>query len=368
MYIRHPISYRHNMTSLGWSLLAVPFLIALNAFFVAAEYALVATGPIQIDQLRRRNRHRAAAAESLSAQPASAIGTIQVCITMTNLLLGWIGEPAISAVLETALGPLIARHPIIFKAIGVFLSFLIITLLTVVWSELLPKALTLRYVVPALALTAVPVLFIQHAFKPIVWLMNKMANLLTLPLGLGRVEEMEKQEISLDDVKLLAMRAGDEGLLTPRERQIVLNSLAFGRRRAREIMVPRIRVASLDLTHSMEKNREVMNERLYSRLPLCNSGMDNVVGVVHTKEFLSAYYAEGDSSVLQLIAHKPVFVPRTMTLEALMGVFHEEHAEMLFLVDEYGGVDGIVTLQDVVDELMGEVGEAPPSAVYSPPV
>jgi putative hemolysin len=232
------------------------------------------------------------------------------------------------------------------------------TMLTVVLSELLPKALTLRYVVVAATVTAVPIVFIQRLVRPLVWLMTKLANAVTRPLGLGRVDDLEKQGVTLEELRLLAARAGDEGALTPRERSLVLNSLAIGRRKAREIMVPRIRVQYLDLQWPMEKNRDVLHSYLHSRLPLCDGGMDHVRGLVQTTEFLAAYHASGDSSVLQLIAQPAIFAPPLISLDRLLGLMHERRSKFEFLVDEYGGVDGIVTLQDVVDELVGEITEA----------
>jgi CBS domain containing-hemolysin-like protein len=346
---------------LAWALAAVPFLILLNAFFVAGEYAVVAAKAQHLAGLRSRGWRRTAdVMEAFKASPASAIGTIQVCITMTNLLLGWIGEPAMSAVLAMAFGPLIDWQPALFGGISLALSFIVVTLLTVVFSELLPKALTLQYVTPAAILTAVPIGLVQTLVRPLVWVMNVMANAVTRPLGLGRVDEMEDEAVTPEELRLLAMRAGESGAVSPREQSLILASLTMGRRQAREIMVPRIRVSHLDLRKSMDANREVINQRLFSRLPLCDGSMDNVIGLVHVKEFLSAYHAEGDVKVLSLIARKPVFMPESVSLERLLETFHEQKTQFVFLVDEYGGVEGIVTLKDVVDELIGPLTPPPP--------
>ena len=349
--------------NLGWSLASVPFLISLNAFFVISEYAVVAARPATIESLRRRRRNRAAdAMERLKADPTSAIGAIQVCITMTNLMLGWIGEPAMSEVLHRAFGPLIEFSPRVFRAVSTALSFIVVTLLTVVFSELLPKALTLRYVEPAAAATAVPVLAVRRASFPLVWLMNTMANLITRPLGLGRVEEFEGSGVTVDELRLLANQAAADGVVTPRERSLILNALTIGKRRANEIMVPRTRVVSVDLKASMEENVRVVERHLYSRVPLCDGGMDKVVGVVRTRELLTASHAGADTTVLSLIALPPVFLPERVTLETLIQTFHEKRTEMLFLVDEYGGVEGIVTLRDVLDEVLGMSPSAPRGA------
>ena len=338
--------------SLGWSLAAVPLLIALNAFFVVSEYAVVAMRPAQIAALAARGGKRAASAMvELQRNPASAIGAIQVCITMTNLLLGWIGEPAMSRLLQIAFGPVIALAPRALTPVSVMLSFIIVTLLTVVFSELLPKAMTLRYVEAAARISAVPVLAIRRAVAPLVWVMNKMANAVTRPLGLGSVEDHERQVITTDELRLMAIQAAEDGVVTPRERSLVLNSLTIGRRTAKDIMVPRVHCATLDLRAAMAANRAVVERRLFSRMPLVDGGLDRVIGVVRIKEFLEAFYAGGDTSVLAALAEPAVFMPERVSLDRLIEAFHEHRTQMIFLVDEYGGVEGLVTLRDVIDEL-----------------
>jgi CBS domain containing-hemolysin-like protein len=340
--------------SLTWSLAMVPLLIALNAFFVISEYAVVATRPAQLQRLRARGRTRAAdAMERLKADPTSAIGAIQVCITMTNLMLGWIGEPAMSAVLEIPFAPLIEWSPMVFRAVSTALSFILVTLLTVVFSELLPKALTLRYVEPAAAMTAVAVLGIQKAIFPLVWVMNKTANLVTRPLGLGSVEEFEEGGVTADELRLLATQAADDGVVTQREQSLILNALTIGKRLANQIMVPRTRVAFVDLRRTWDENMRVVEQYLFSRMPLCDGGMDRVIGVMLTRELLTAHHAGAEATVLSLLARAPVFAPERVSLDRLIETFHENRTEMVFLVDEYGGVEGIVTLRDVLDELLG---------------
>jgi CBS domain containing-hemolysin-like protein len=338
--------------SLGWALAAVPLLIALNAFFVVSEYAVVAMRPAQIAALAARGRSRAASAMvELQRSPAAAIGAIQVCITMTNLLLGWIGEPAMSRLLQIAFGPVIKLAPRALTPVSVMLSFIIVTLLTVVFSELLPKAMTLRYVEAAARISAVPVLAIRRAVAPLVWVMNKMANAVTRPLGLGSVEDHERQVITTDELRLMAIQAAEDGVVTPRERSLVLNSLTIGRQTAKDIMVPRVRAAILDLRATMDENRAVVERRLFSRMPLVDGGLDRVIGVVRIKEFLEAFYAGGDTSVLVALAEPAVFMPERVSLDRLIEAFYEHRTQMVFLVDEYGGVEGLVTLRDVIDEL-----------------
>ncbi len=355
-----------------YSLPAVPLLILLNAFFVAAEYALVAIREAQIETLHERGWRRAATAmAALKLRPADAIGAIQVCITMTNLLLGWIGEPAMSQTLYALLGPLARRIPDeVFTPLATVLSFLVVTLLTVVFSELLPKALTLRSVQPVAVLTAVPMHAIGRAIRPLVWLMNALANTVTRPLGLGRVQDMERESATAQDIIHLTQQAAADGQLNVPERDVILNTLALGKRTARQIMIPRTQVAYLDMRWTMQRNREGMEEHLYSRMPLCDGGLDHVIGVVRTKEFLTAYEDAADTRVLSLIALKVVYIPETLPVDRLLTAFREQNVQVMFVVDEHGGVEGIITLRDVVDELLEVRPVAPArlSATGTPPI
>ncbi len=337
------------------SLLAVPFLIAVNAFFVIAEYALVSIRSGQIEELRKRRPRSAEALRALKDRMASAIGTIQICITMTNLMLGSIGEPAMTQVLQMAFSGL-PDGPVV-RGVSVTLSFIIVTLLTVVLSELVPKAVTLQYTVTLASLVAQPILVIQAILKPLVWIMDTSANLTTRTLGLGNVN-IEDVSVTAEELQHITAEAAEDGNLTPRERSLILNSLTLGRRTAAEIMVPRVRVNYLDLQRSMKENLDAISSYLFSRMPLCDGGMDHVIGVVYTKEFLTAVEeTEGDSSVLLLIARQPVFVPVTIPLDRLLARFHDDRTHLMFLVAEHGGVKGIVTLTDVVTELVGPMHE-----------
>lgn len=336
-----------------WQLVSVPILIALNAFFVAAEYVVVSLRPTQIQILRQRGHVLAGnAAARLKADIPSAIGAIQVCITMTNLMLGWLGEPAMTRLLGVLFGPLAMFMPEeIFIAISTVVSFLIVTLLTVVLSELVPKALTLQHAQAIAVFTAVPMLMVMRAIRPLVWVMNTTASAVTRLMGLGPVK-IEGEVHTPDEIMAIAIESANAGELTPRQRPLVLNALRLGRKKAKEVMVPRVRVACLDIKQSMEQNFRVADASLFSRLPLVNGGLDRVMGVVSTREFLTAFHAGADSSMLPLLSEEPVFVPETASLDKLLAAFHESGVRMVFLVDEYGGVEGIATLADVFKELM----------------
>ncbi len=343
----------------------VIFLLLVNAFCVAAEFAIVALRNVQIEQLRARGKPRTAAIlVKLKKQISSTVGALQVGITITNLLLGGLGEPIMTEGLTHLLGPVFTVLPASIRhGVATAMGFFLVTYLTVVFSEQLPKVMAIRYVPLVSALVARPTKLLLTLTWPLVWVMNKSANLVTRPLGMGSVDDAEKEIHSVDEIRLITSEAAEHGTLTNRERSLILNSLALGRRTARQIMVPRVKVAYLDLKKTMDLNRQVMNEHLYSRLPLCDGSIDKVVGIVPTREFLAAFNAEGDTSVLQLISRPAIFAPSTISLDKLLVLVDERRTQMVILVDEHGGMEGIVTLRDIVDELVGQpiavtVGEA----------
>lgn len=335
--------------ALTTQLLLLPILIAANAFFVSGEYVTVAIRRPQISAMYDSGWRRTAGyLQRLRANIASTIGGIQVCITMTNLVLGWLGEPAMTAVIYRALTPMgWVLSPATTTAISIVLAFTLVTVATVILSELLPKALTLQHLFLVAKLVAGPLLLILIVIRPLVWLMDRTANLLSRLLGLGPIR-IEETPPGIEELKAITQDAE----LGHQERALILNTLGLSDLRADDVMVPRVKVASLDLQRTMEANREVMEERLFSRLPLCNGGMDHIVGIIYTKEFLAAYPETNDSSVLQLLARPAIFAPATISVDRLLSLFMEKHSRMIILVDEYGGVDGIATLTDVMDRLL----------------
>lgn len=330
----------------------LPLLILANAFFVAAEYAVIAVRKSQISSLTRRGSRSAVWLTRLRENLAATLGGIQICITMTNLLLGWIGEPAVTRLLMdlfsifgTALPELQTR------GISTAIAFVIVTLTTVILSELLPKALTLQHTLLIARYISGPLLLVLIAIRPLVWLMDRSANLLSRTLGLGEVR-IEELPASIEELKAIARDAGERGSLGPQEQALILNTLGLSDLRGEDVMVPRVKVAYLDLRRSMEQNREVMEQYLYSRLPLCNGSMDTVVGIVYTKEVLAACPEGSDSPVLQLLCRPAIFAPSNVSLDRLLALFLEKNSRMIILVDEYGGVDGLVTLTDVMNQLL----------------
>jgi CBS domain containing-hemolysin-like protein len=336
--------------------LLVCILLLLNAFFVAAEYALVALRSSQIKSIelagwKRTARHLA----GLRKEMNSTLGAIQVGITMMNLLLGWLGEPVISRGISYLIGSVEQfLSPAALSTISTVVGFIVITLITVVASELLPKALTLQHTRRIAMVVALPIHLICRTIWPLVWLMNVLAAGLGLLLGLRL--HIEEAPIGRDEIIHIATEAGTRGMLSERERAVIVNTLNLGAAKAKDILIPRVKVAYLDLQRSMAENREVMEGRLYSRLPLCNGGLDHVVGIVYTKEFLTAYAEAGEASVLQLLAQPVLFVPETVTLDRLLALLLEKHARMVIVVDEHGGMEGIVTLTDLMQRLVNDHG------------
>ena len=339
-----------------FSALLVILLLLCNAFFVAAEFAMVALRGVHIEQLRNLGKRRVAdLLATLKDQVSSVVAAIQVGITISSLLIGSLAEPVLTAAIEHVLGPVLrglagGASAVIATAIG----FAVVTYLTVVFGEQLPKVLAIRYVPVVASLVARPVALLLKLTWPLVWTMNKSANLVTRPLGLGSVEEAEEEAHTVDEIRLITAEAAESGTLTGRERSLILNSLALGRRTARQIMVPRVKVAFLDLRRSMEHNRKVMNEQLYSRLPLCDGSIDQRRRHRARRASSSPRSTpRGTRACFNCSRARRSFAPSSISLDKLLVLVDERRTQMVILVDEHGGTEGIVTLRDIVDELVG---------------
>jgi len=335
-------------------------LIVLNAFLVAAEYAFVRVRTTRLEALRESGSRRAASALGLARRLDSTLATTQVGITLASLGIGWTGEPGFASLLEPVLGAVGLHawlHPIAF---GV--AFLVITLLTVVLGELVPRAIGIQSAERIALLAADPLRLLRRLLFPMVALTNRCALAVLRLAGLpaGFVSETVHTE---EELRAILALSHDRGHLTRVGRDILEKALGFSRLTARQIMVPRPDVVWLSTARAAAENLQVARSSGYTRFPLCDGDLDRVVGIVHIKDLLPA---QGPID-LAAVTRAPIVVPETATADRLLRVFQRRALHMAIVVDEYGGTSGIVTLEDVLEEIVGEVrdefDEEPPPAV-----
>ncbi|HYV32799.1 MAG TPA: hemolysin family protein [Candidatus Binatia bacterium] len=335
--------------------LAVVALVLLNGFFVAAEFALVKVRNTQLDPLIAKGHRRAGLARRLISHLDSTIGATQLGITLVSLGLGVLVEPVFQALLVpvfewTGVESERARHSI---AIGV--GFFVNTFLLVVVGELGPKAVAIRKTLPTALWTAAPLAWFYQISYPFIWLLNWAAQWLLRQIGIQPAEEGDLAH-SEEELRLLFAASQKQAGGTALGHDIVLNALDLRQRVVRDVMRPRQEIVSLSTTASMTECLDVAEKTRFSRFPLCEGGdLDKTLGVVHLKDLYAMRLKARRGAELISAARKIVYVPETARLEKLLQRFLERNLHLAIVVDEYGGTVGLVTLENILEELVGQI-------------
>ena len=333
---------------LGWGLTLGLFLVGLNGFFVAAEFALVKVRPTQIaphvETLRGRMAQRMI--DHLDAY----LSATQLGITLASIGLGVVGEPAVNRLLQP-LFELVPNMPAeATHSISLIVAFAIISMFHIVLGELAPKSLAIRRPEPTSLWVAVPLWAFYWATYPGIWVLNLMANAFLRIFGIEPVGHGELAHSEEEIRRLLASEEDTE--LSEPKRELLDNVFELSDRNARQVMVPRTEVVYMDATEPIEANLDVARRSGHTRFPLCDGDLDQLIGLVHIKDL---FIAEEPPTSLRDIARETFAVPETLSLDQLLARMRHEHVHMAAVVDEYGGVAGIVTLENVLEEIVGEI-------------
>ncbi|MCY3966795.1 MAG: hemolysin family protein [Acidobacteria bacterium] len=333
---------------LGWGLTLGLFLVGLNGFFVAAEFALVKVRPTQIaphvETLRGRMAQRMI--DHLDAY----LSATQLGITLASIGLGVVGEPAVNRLLQP-LFELVPNMPAeATHSISLIVAFAIISMFHIVLGELAPKSLAIRRPEPTSLWVAVPLWAFYWATYPGIWVLNLMANAFLRIFGIEPVGHGELAHSEEEIRRLLASEEDTE--LSEPKRELLDNVFELSDRNARQVMVPRTEVVYMDATEPIEANLDVARRSGHTRFPLCDGDLDQLIGLVHIKDL---FIAEEPPASLREVARETFAVPETLSLDQLLARMRHEHVHMAAVVDEYGGVAGIVTLENVLEEIVGEI-------------
>ena len=323
-------------------------IVAWNAFFVSAEFAFVAVRRTRIDELVEEGSGAAKRVRRLIDDPARFISAFQVAITLSSLALGAIGEPAVSRVLEGALGGLGEGAAVV---LSVILAFALITALHVVLGEIVPKTLTLSRAEAVALRVVLPVQVFMWVFWPFIWVLRGLSEALIRLMGLESVSEMRLVH-SEEELKMLISASHEEGVLEESEEQLLHKVFDFAETEAKQVMVPRPDVVGLsaDLTPAEALERAL--EAPYTRYPVYRESLDDLVGIVHIRSL----YRAGAATVADL-ARPASMIPETKKLDELLADFRRTKSHMAVVVDEYGSLSGIVTLEDLLEEIVGEIND-----------
>jgi CBS domain containing-hemolysin-like protein len=333
------------------SLVLVVLFLAMNAFFVIAEFALVRVRKSQLEISVAEGKRGAKNALLIANNVNAYLSACQLGITLASLALGWLGEPAFAALIRP-LFELFGAPEALVSVCAVAIGYCIMTTLHVVAGELIPKSLAIYSTEKFAMATATPLLWFYKITYPIMWLFNTITNATVRLLGHDPANEHEVY--AADEIKLLVDESTESGLIDPDQNEFVDNVLDLGDKDAEAIMTPRTDVIFLDIEAPLEENLDVIRQYSYSRYPVCRGSKDHIVGFVHIKDLyaLPAGTPMDEWRVRELPA-----VPETQPIARLIDTLQAARTEICVVVDEHGGTAGIVTLADVMEQIVGRIDD-----------
>ncbi|HXL24960.1 MAG TPA: hemolysin family protein [Chthoniobacterales bacterium] len=336
-----------------FKLAVIAALVGLNGFFVACEFAIIKVRASQLDELAEEGNPRARFAKYIRAHLDAYLSATQLGVTVASLALGWLGEEFLAHLLEPFFALANIHSHVFVTSVSVALAFIGITFMHIVFGELAPKytaianplAVSLRLVRPLGAF--------YFLFKPAIWLLHQSSNFLLRRVL--RMQPIPATELahSEEELRLILEQSEKSKEVSPLGRKLVVNVLDLRERVVRDIMTPRGEVVYLDLEDDFETNVKKALESRHTRFPLCRENLDNTIGLIHIKELVPMM--RDPNPDLMRIKHELIPVPEMMPLEKLLSLFLSKHAHLAIVVDEFGGTVGMVTLEDVLEELVGDI-------------
>jgi CBS domain containing-hemolysin-like protein len=333
-------------------LLALAFIIA-NGYFVATEFAMIKVRPTQLAELAAQGSSRARMARRITKRLDSYLSATQLGVTLASLALGWVGEPAFAGLIQ----PFFSRYgPFsvsIAHTISATLAFIVITTLHIIFGELGPKYIAIDKPVGTALWTSHVLRVFYLVMFPAIWFLNRTSNLVLRALGVRPATDLEVTH-SQEELRLILARSEKAGVLSEENREIIEGVFQFSKRTARQIMVPRTDVVVLSTTKSIEENLETIRTTRHTRYPLCDGTLDQTIGLIHVKDLLLAQL-RGPGRPLPDLKREILFIPENSTVDAVLSQFIESKNHMAIVLDEYGGASGIVSLENITEELFGQI-------------
>ena len=331
--------------TLLFELIAVGVLILLNAFFVAAEYSLVTARRTRIVELHHQGNRRARDVLRITSDPPRFIAAMQLAVTLTSLGIGALGEQALANAFDDFLATVLA----------VAFAYLILTFLHVVLGELVPKGVALGHREGTALAVAVPVRAFFVIFRPFIWVLEWATELVLRALGL-EPPGAENEPLSEAELRMVVSQSTRGGEIEEQEQEMLYKVFDFADKEASDVMVPRPEVVALSIDLPPEQALEAVMDSPYTRYPVYRESLDDVVGILHVRDLFSGLRERGMHDVrIEEIVRPAHIVPETKDLAALLAEFRRTNQHMAIVVDEYGEMEGIVTLEDLLEEIVGEI-------------
>jgi CBS domain containing-hemolysin-like protein len=339
-------------------LLAIPLLVLINGFFVAAEFALVSVRRTRIEELVDQGLAGAEAVQKAIRNPDRVIAATQLGITLASLGLGWVGEPALANLLE----PLINLLPESMQSnlshgLAAVFAFAVITFLHVVAGELAPKSIALQSPERTALVVAGPTLWTERLFKPAIWALNGAGNGLLKLMGIKPASGHELVH-SVAELKMLVTASEKGGVVEPDERDMLHAVFDFGDLLVRQVMVPRTEVLAVEASTPLDEIISLATQSTFTKFPVYEENLDKIVGIVHVQDLLKEMQEKKHPNCTgRDVAREALFVPEALPVSELLRRFRDQRQHIAIAMDEFGGTSGMVTLQDLLEEIVGEVSD-----------
>lgn len=336
------------------NLFLIAFLLFSNGFFVASEFAMVKVRKTRIEQLVNDGDFNAKIALEALKDLDKFIASVQLGVTISSLGLGWVGESTLAHIIEPifdflpGIGQNIATH-----SVSASIAFALITFFHVVLGELIPKSIALEYTEKTALLVARPMQVLTFFFNPFIWLLNGFGNLV---LKLLHIPHSHKGSLvhSTEELDMLVNASYDGGVLNETEKDMLHNVFKFSDLNARQVMVPRTDMVCIPIDMSLEELNKLAEENQYTRYPVYEEDIDHIIGLVHVKDLYSLSVKD-EVCPISKILRDILLVPETITMDNLVLEFKKRKGQMAIVVDEFGGTSGLITLEDVIEEIFGDV-------------
>ena len=339
-----------------WRLGAVLGLVLLNGFFVASEFALIGARGTKLAEMASRGDRLARVAQGAVKHLDRYLSATQLGITIASLALGWIGEPAIAVIIDGLLARFGVHVPAgaVHTAAGITVAFLVITFLHVVYGELAPKSLALVMPERLSSWVILPLMLFTKVMTPFIALLNGAANASLRLFGIQPVSEL-KEVHSTEELRMLVLQSRAHGALGESDSRMLAGVLDFHEKRVQDVMRPRTEVSAIPVDATEEEVRELLRQERYSRYPVYENSLDEVIGVLLGKD---VWLHDGQEPFeLRGALREPLYVPASRSAERVLADFRKTRAHMAIVLDEFGGTAGIVTLEDLVEEVIGDIAD-----------
>ena len=336
-----------------WYLLLALFFIVANGVFVATEFAIVKVRPTQLAELAAAGSARARMARRITKRLDSYLSATQLGVTLASLALGWVGEPAFAKLIEPHLHWFGVYSLAVAHSIAASFAFLVISSLHIIFGQLGPKYIAIDKTLGTALWSAHLLRGFYVMMYPIIWVLNKTAVRVVRLIGINPASGRDMAH-SQEELRLILASSEKAGVLSEENREIIEGVFQFSKRTARQIMVPRTDVVFLSTKKTIEQNLEVIRTTRHTRYPLCEGTLDQTVGLIHVKDLFLAQL-RGPGRPLNELKRDILFVPENSTVDALLSQFIEVKTHMAVVLDEYGGASGIVSLENITEELFGQI-------------